>query len=180
MSAEIETAQAAWETANIANALSSAPKLDDWQAVGPFPADSFDAAYDSAFVAEKQIRFEANLCRRQIEMDTPSRMEGRRCSRADGRKFGHVSVPRDSCRRTPCRSRCPSAVTTPSKCGSTARLLSRTKPRGPLLPDQEKATVNLRVGDNILLMKIVNGGGIGGFYFKAQETGLPANIARAF
>ena len=25
-------------------------------------------------------------------------------------------------------------------------------------------------------MKIVNGGGIGGFYFKASESGIPANI----
>ena len=47
--------------------------------------------------------------------------------------------------------------------------------------DQEKVTLNLRKGDNFVLLKIHNGGGPSGFYFRADaETKvLPAIIAKA-
>src|SRR4029077_840689 len=45
--------------------------------------------------------------------------------------------------------------------------------------DQEKAVVSLRPGENRLLVKIVNGGGIGAFYFKLTDSGLPDKIATA-
>ncbi len=44
------------------------------------------------------------------------------------------------------------------------------------LPDQDVVTVGLKVGDNDLLVKIVNGGGIGGFYFKMLDNGIPADV----
>ena len=49
-------------------------------------------------------------------------------------------------------------------------------------PDQEKVKLELREGENELLIKIVNTGGIAGFYFrKADESvgGLPSAIAQA-
>ena len=45
-----------------------------------------------------------------------------------------------------------------------------------VLPDQDVVTVTLRPGDNALLVKIVNGGGIGGFYFNSLDKRLPDNI----
>ncbi|MFP6900882.1 MAG: DUF1553 domain-containing protein, partial [Opitutales bacterium] len=47
--------------------------------------------------------------------------------------------------------------------------------------DQEKVTLNLRKGDNFLLLKIHNGGGPSGFYFRAdaKTKTLPAIIAKA-
>jgi mono/diheme cytochrome c family protein len=44
------------------------------------------------------------------------------------------------------------------------------------LPDQDVVTVTLRAGTNDLLVKIVNGGGIGGFYFKMADSTLPADL----
>ncbi|MGE4550750.1 MAG: hypothetical protein AAEJ57_05120, partial [Opitutales bacterium] len=47
--------------------------------------------------------------------------------------------------------------------------------------DQEKITLNLRKGDNFLLLKIHNGGGPSGFYFRADAKAktLPSIIAKA-
>lgn len=47
---------------------------------------------------------------------------------------------------------------------------------GAVNADQALARVTLSPGEHHLLFKIVNGPGIGGFYFKVKEQGLPAEI----
>ncbi|MGI9473355.1 MAG: DUF1553 domain-containing protein, partial [Rubripirellula sp.] len=50
------------------------------------------------------------------------------------------------------------------------------------MPDQEQVEINLRPGDNDLLIKIVNTGGIGGFYFRKRSEsvlGLPVGVVEA-
>ncbi|MCA9136389.1 MAG: DUF1553 domain-containing protein, partial [Planctomycetales bacterium] len=50
------------------------------------------------------------------------------------------------------------------------------------LPDQEKLEIDLDAGDNDLLVKVVNTGGIGGFYFKKiseSVLGLPTDVVQA-
>ena len=173
--AEITTAQTAWEIANSANAV-VAPKLEGWQAVGPFPADSFDAAYDSAFVAEKQIDLKQTYAGGKLKWT--SRPEWK-----DGTVV--VLTGENSATYLYRIIHASQAMPLSLSFGSDDAIkvwfngapIIANKTTRAALPDQEKATVNLRTGDNVLLMKIINGGGIGGFYFKAQETGLPANIA---
>ena len=46
-------------------------------------------------------------------------------------------------------------------------------------PDQEKVELNLAQGTNHLLLKVVNGGGPSGFYFKLLGTRLPDPVAAA-
>ncbi len=46
-------------------------------------------------------------------------------------------------------------------------------------PDQELVEVTLQPGDNELLLKVVNGGGIGGFYFELRATSLGAVLEGA-
>lgn len=50
-------------------------------------------------------------------------------------------------------------------------IVSRKVTRG-VAPDQEVVRVDLTTGEHVLLMKIVNGGGVGGFYFRAFPGGL--------
>lgn len=45
--------------------------------------------------------------------------------------------------------------------------------------DQENVTLNLRPGDNGLLVKIINDGGPGGMYFKMARSGLPDDVVAA-
>ncbi|MFK7739955.1 MAG: DUF1549 and DUF1553 domain-containing protein [Planctomycetota bacterium] len=51
--------------------------------------------------------------------------------------------------------------------------------RGAVAADQDLRTVDLREGDNELLVKIVNDGGPGGFYFRQLEAGLPPDVLAA-
>lgn len=48
-------------------------------------------------------------------------------------------------------------------------------------PDQDKATVDLKPGENLVVMKVVNTGGPGGFYFRMLEDGqaLPKDLVAA-
>ena len=55
-----------------------------------------------------------------------------------------------------------------------AKLISQDVPRGPA-PDQALTTLNLKPGDNHLLLKIVNRTGGWGFYFKANEEPFELN-----
>ena len=43
-------------------------------------------------------------------------------------------------------------------------------------PDQEQLVVDLEAGENLLLIKIVNGGGPSGFYFAARTAGVPDRL----
>src|SRR6185295_14889434 len=49
----------------------------------------------------------------------------------------------------------------------------------PAAPDQEKLSVDLIEGENRLLLKVVNAGGPGGFYFKAGGSDLPPEVLAA-
>lgn len=60
-------------------------------------------------------------------------------------------------------------------------LLSKNVPRAAM-PDQESVTLDLPTGKSVFLLKIINTGGIAGFYFrKADESvaGLPLPVAEA-
>ncbi len=48
-------------------------------------------------------------------------------------------------------------------------------------PDQDKATFDLKPGENLVVMKVVNTGGPGGFYFRVLEDGqaLPKDLVAA-
>ena len=176
---ELQAAQTAWEAITIANAL-PAPKLDSWAAVGPFSADSFDTAYDTAFVAEKQTE------RAQIYADGTPNGKFKWTPRPEWTDGKAVVLTGENTALYLYRViHAPQAMPLSLSFGSddaikvwfNGKPIVANKVTRAVAPDQEKVTVNLRAGDNVLLMKIVNGGGIGGFYFKAQETGLPANIA---
>ncbi|GIS60010.1 MAG: hypothetical protein CM1200mP2_22350 [Planctomycetaceae bacterium] len=46
-------------------------------------------------------------------------------------------------------------------------------------PDQDKATLDLVAGENRLLMKVANGGGGYGFFFRTLQSSLPAPVLAA-
>ncbi|MEM7309212.1 MAG: PSD1 and planctomycete cytochrome C domain-containing protein [Planctomycetota bacterium] len=61
------------------------------------------------------------------------------------------------------------------------RVLARDAKR-PVEPDQERVDVPVRAGENELLLKVVNYGGAGGFYFRVAGMGpavLPGVVTRA-
>ncbi|HLK60651.1 MAG TPA: PSD1 and planctomycete cytochrome C domain-containing protein, partial [Chthonomonadaceae bacterium] len=172
--AEIETAWRTWAETTLKDPIQP-PRLDTWQAVGPLPAASFDAAYDTAFPPEKQVDLKQTFLEgKQQWMPHPEWADGK-VYQLDGENSAFYLYRVIHANRT---------LPLPLSFGSDdaikvwvngKQVLADKVLRGAL-PDQEKVTVTLKPGENTLLVKIVNGGGIGGFYFKATEKGVPDEI----
>ena len=62
------------------------------------------------------------------------------------------------------------------KCWLNGKLVHENNANRGVAADQDKATLNLKKGENAFLMKIVNGGGGSGFYFKMQGSELPEDV----
>lgn len=181
--AEIRLAQAEWE----ANALRSGRatlEFGPWQAAGPFPAASFDAAYDTAFDPEKQGGPPASSA--QIDLHQ-TYLNGKLKWTAhpewdDGKP--HDLTGENAATYLYRILRTDRATPLTLSLGSDdaikvwlngVQVVADKVTRG-VAPDQERPTVQLRPGENVLLMKIVNGGGATGFYFNAGEAGIPARM----
>ena len=180
--AELAAAQTAWETETLHSAT-GAPFLDIWQAAGPFPAASFDAAYDIAFFPEQQIVKAADK-----RIDLAQTYEGGKFKWAAHPEWTDGKVYQLDGENTSLylyrAIRAERAMPLALSFGSDDAIkvwlngvsVLTDKASRAALPDQDKATVQLKAGDNFLLVKIVNGGGIGGFYFKTQDSGVPSSI----
>ena len=172
--AEIRTAQAAWETsARTDNA--ALPKLGAWAMVGPFPAATFDAAYDTAFPPEKLVDFTAAYYQgKERWASHPEWIDGKSYELNSQNSayylYRTIHAPRAQALALSFGS--DDAI----KVWLNGRQILADKVTRAVAPDQEKITVTLNAGANTLLVKIVNGGGLGGFYFKAQEQSLPGPI----
>jgi hypothetical protein len=181
---EVRTAQSTWE-ADARKGGEATLDASPWQAVGPFPAASFDAAYDTAFGPEK-LAVSAGGDMRRIDLHetylngkllwtphpewgdgSPHDLTGEnsatylyRVIRADRATPLMLSLGSDD------------AI----KVWLNGALILADKVTRAVAPDQERPTVALHPGENVLLLKIVNGGGATGFYYKATVGGVPANV----
>lgn len=176
-SSEVRKSFEMWQQTAFAGAA-TAPELSGWRFAGPFPADSFDAAFDKDFVNEKSVDPAANYLNGKVKWIAKPEWTDGSVYQLDGENAAFYLY------RT-IRSASASNVTFSfgSDDGMRAWLNGKeivsTRAQRAAAPDQERATVALAPGENRLLVKIVNGGGIGGFYFKLAEAGIPANIVAA-
>lgn len=188
--AEIRTAQTEWEAASL-KSNGTPPLLESWQMVGPFAAASFDAAYDTVFEPEKlgtSSRSEepgtfADLTRTFTDGKSDAKLKWTTHPEwTDGKPY--VLTGENSAFYLYRVIRAPQAVSLTLSFGSddaikvwlNGKQIVADKSSRAVAPDQETPRVDLRAGYNYLLVKIINGGGIGGFYFNLLEKGLPANI----
>lgn len=172
--AELKEAQSRWEADRLRDA-GAAPRLDPWHVVGPFPAESFEAAYETAFAPEKGVDLQAAYLDGKLKWKA-------RPEWTDGKSY---ELPDENSAFYLYRViRAEAAGSVSLSLGSDdaikvwlngAPVLANLVTRG-VLPDQEKVTITLKPGENHLLMKIVNGGALGGFYFRLVEKGLPDDL----
>jgi mono/diheme cytochrome c family protein len=171
---KIDAAEGAWE-AGVLKSQGAPVAPGEWSAVGPFPADSFDSGYDTVFEPEKLVDLSKVYLDGKLKWaPRPALKDGAvfpleegvyayyftRMIHADGPRQLALSLGSDD------------AI----KVWVNGKLALTSKSLRAAAPDQEKVTVGLQQGDNRLLVKIVNGGGIGGFYFKALESSVPSNV----
>ncbi len=172
---EIKAAQFAWE----ASALQSTGeplRLENWSAVGPFPAASFDTAFDTAFAPEKEVDLSKVYAEGKLKWAPHSEWADGAVHELAGENaavYLYRIIRSKRSQKTTLSFGSDDGI----KAWLNGKQILANKITRAALPDQDKATVDLQPGENRLLVKIVNGGGIGGFYFKASESGLPSNIS---
>lgn len=171
---EIANAQTAWEAA-LLKGNGPAPTLTPWSYVGPFPAESFDAAYEKAFAPEQQIDLTASYLDGKLKWEAHPEW-------ADGKPYPLTGenaafyIYRVLHAETATTLKLSFGSDDAIKVWLNGTQIVADKAMRGVLPDQDVVTVTLKPGDNRLLVKIINGGGVGGFYFKPLGNGLPADL----
>jgi len=153
------------------------PKLSEWHHAGPFPAENFDKAYDQAFPPEKKVDLAQTFLDDKVKWvprpewkdetvhntltgDNSANYLFRTIDAAAAGPL-EISLGRDDAIRV----------------WLNGKQVLAQKVMGGAAPDQDKVKLALKAGRNELLLKIVNGAGPSGFYFKALPAAPPENIA---
>jgi hypothetical protein len=171
---ELAAAQAEWE----ATALEKAAGLiafGPWRSLGPFGAASFDEAHDTAFGPEKELDLQKSYREGKLHW-TEIPLEDGKVHPLSGQNCATYLF-----RTITAREPAPLVLSLGSDDGLRVwldgkQLLDRRVLRAAA-PDQEKLTLNLKAGENRLLLKVTNAAGDYGLYFKPLVSGLPERIA---
>ena len=159
-----------WISDNRASELPEPPEMGDWYFLGSFEAKDSNEAFKKDYGPEKTV----DLKKEYVGKKWESR-------KYDDGKVHTIGLPEKSASYFYRVLKSPSNQKVNASFGSDDAIkvflnnkqsLANNVSRSPAA-DQDKAVLNLVKGDNHLLIKIVNNGGQGGFYFKLGGSSLP-------
>lgn len=173
-----EEAFASWVAERREKKSGAPPSLGEWSSLGPFSASSLDAAYKTSFFDEAKTSIDLS---KELAGKTwkpqPNYVDGKPHSLGlPGNSAMYftrvitVNEPREL------------KVSLGSDDGiriwlNQNHVFGNNVGRG-LRADQDSTTLNLVAGENRVLLKINNGGGGSGFYFKSSGVTYPDNIQK--
>jgi len=171
----LKAEQARWEQSVSAEAKSQLT-LSPWSSIGPFPAGNFDEAHAKAFPPETEVDLAKSynglawkLAKAFVD-GKPHALPGQNCA-----TYLTRTITTDR----------PQKLAVSLGSDDSLKIWLNGKPvfekkvlRG-VAPDQDKTTLDLIKGENRLLMKVANGGGGYGFYFRPTANKLPQAVAAA-
>ncbi|MCY2955509.1 MAG: DUF1549 and DUF1553 domain-containing protein [Planctomycetota bacterium] len=160
----------------LASAAAAITTRSPWHLLGPLRGASFDDAFDRPRAPELQVRLDEE-------------QEGQRWQEREDFGDGKVhTFGGDNSANYLYRTiQASAAATVVLSVGHddalrvqwNGREVFAKKSSGAAMPDQELLEVTLKPGNNELLLKVVNGGGIGGFYFDLRASQFGAVIEAA-
>ncbi len=168
---QVNNAQKEWEK-KVGQPKSAS--LGNWYGIGPFKAGNIQEAYKKKFPPEKEIK---------LKKSYGSLKWKERKDWVDGKV--HTLSGDNAATYLYREIESPIEMTLPVSLGSddgfqlwlNGTLVAANNVARGVAADQDKAVLKLNKGKNQLLMKVNNGAGGYGFYFKAQNSdGVPANI----
>ena len=170
---ELAAAQIAWEAEQLRQGLSLSP----WSVIGPFRAASFDEAYSQDFAPENEVALD----------NTYDGMKWNAVVRFQDGQPWPLSAATNAATYLFRNVRSTTARDLPITVGSddsiklwlNGNLTFENKIQRGVGPDRDQVVLNLVPGENQLLMKIVNGAGQSGFFFRADQELLPPSVASA-
>ncbi len=153
--------------------------LGPWHALGAFQATSFKLAFDTDYGCESAVDLGAKIAG-QAWKPRPDLVDEKVHSLKGGNSAFYFTrtIEADGPRPMSLMFGSDDAI----KVWLNNELVHSKFKNRPVAPDQDKVTVQLRKGSNQLLLKITNGGGQGGFYFRVQgedTSGLPTDLIAA-
>lgn len=169
---DLSAGQAEWE-ANEERMLAERPELSLWQRIGPFGAANFDEAHARSFIDEAAV--DLKLAHGELQWtEEPGFVDGK------GHALQGASCATYLYRTIRAGLTAPLGVSLGTddsfKMWLNGELVAENKVTRGLAPDQEQLRLELLEGQNTLLLKVVNGGGGYGFYFKALDTTVPEPV----
>ena len=173
-SEEMVLAQRTWEST--ASEMSDVlPKLDPWHAIGPFSNDTFDATFETAYGPERKIDLKKKYQDGSVSWTQHPEWENGKVYELKGinsATYLYRTIYVDGLQ--------PMTLSFGSDDGIKVwlndALIVKNKVVRAAAPDQESVFVTLPAGKNKLLVKIVNEGGLSGFYFDVTSTGLTIDL----
>ena len=175
---ELDGALREW-IADSADALSKAPVLAHWHRLGPFSAENFSTAHDESFIDEREapVDIKNTYTERRLKWKLAKEL-------SDGKthSFSGENSATYLARSIDTRHPRPLEISLGSddsiKVWLNGDLVHEERVQRGVKPDQSKIKLKLRAGKNWLLMKISNGKGGSGFYFRPILHDLPTNVHR--
>ncbi|MFC1757718.1 PSD1 and planctomycete cytochrome C domain-containing protein, partial [Planctomycetota bacterium] len=169
--------RARWES-KIEAKLARRPRMTPWHAIGPFQNESFEAAFEQ----ERQpVRADSVRLDRQIDgkswVEKPDFVDGKVHALSGERQSTYLF------REVEATNEQDVLISLGSDDGIVIWLNGKhvfeKRTRRGVSPGQDSAKLHLRTGKNQLLMKIVNDGGQGGFYFSLKGPNFDEAFASA-
>jgi hypothetical protein len=169
---DLAAGQAAWEETQ-AKLVDEAATLSTWKRIGPFAGGTLDNAHAKAFIDETAVDL-AKTYGDQKWVEVKEYVDGK------VHALNHANCATYIYRTIQARSARSLELSLGSddsfKLWLNGQLVAEKKITRGVAPDQDKVRVELLEGKNTLLMKISNGGGGYGFYFKTQSVPLPGPV----
>ena len=170
---ELEEAQSQWEV-SLKEAAARTPKFSPWYQIGPFTADNFDQLHAKEFVAASVSNYDQPV----------GELKWTENNLADGKVH---ALPLGNLAATYLHRRVnlEKATNLTLSLGSDdsitvwvngEKVHDNKVSRAPAA-DQDKVKVELRAGENDLLVKVCNNQSGAGFFFNVGSSDLPSNIA---
>lgn len=169
---ELTIAQAKWE-GELAAKVESAAQLGPWFLLGPFKAASFDEAHDKDFVDPAKADV-AQAVGKLKWTESKQFADGAVHTLAGDNSAYYLARTIEVAAATELKLLLGSDDSV--QVWLNGERLHNNKAQRGVAADQDAVTVAAPAGKSQLLMKIANGGGGFGFYFKADNSDVPANI----
>ena len=174
---ELAAAQRTWEQEQ-ATLDHSEPVLGPWRVMGPNTAATANQAFTTDFGPEASLDLDAQdaagkplwQLREDLVDGTPHALPAQRSA-----YYLHRTITTTDATSVDLSLGSDDAI----RVWHNGSLVVDQNVRRGVAADQEQITLPLQIGENQLLVKIINDGGPGGVYFKMLRSGLPAEVLTA-
>jgi len=154
--------------------------LGDWHRIGPFEGTGVDETFEKKFGPEKAKKIDLKKKYGELEWKAEPEWEDGKVVNFDYAGAGDATYLYRKIKTTE-----PTELDISLGSDDTLTVwinkkeVIKNKSARGAAPDQDKATLSLNAGDNDLLIKICNGSGETGYYFKSGDSTLPKDLQTA-